>query len=133
MRRTQADYRGTMAPRRSLIALLCAVFAVLAVPAGASAATFASAGQLLGGGGVHVFSAPVDCIDPDPPPAGGDPDVTPPSNDTPAAPGGWLIGVYTVTLTGSDAESGVAHMQYCVDGGTAADIANATPISLNSS
>jgi hypothetical protein len=82
---------------------------------------------------VHVFSAPVDCIDPDPAPAGGDPDVTPPSNDTPAAPGGWLIGVYTVTLTGSDAESGVAHMQYCVDGGTAADIANATPISLNSS
>jgi hypothetical protein len=121
-----------MAPRRSLIALLCAVFAVLAVPSVASAGTFASSRQLLSGG-VHAFSAAVDCTDPDPPWPGGDPDVTAPSNDTPAAPGGWLTGVYTVTLAGSDAESGVAHMQYCVDGGTATNIANATPISINSS
>jgi hypothetical protein len=116
-----------MTCRRSLIALLCAFFAVLAVPAGASASVFSR------GLGVHAFSAPVDCVDPDPPPPGGDPDVTAPSNDTPAAPGGWLTGVYTVTLAGSDAESGVAHMQYCVDGGTATDIANGTPISLNTS
>jgi hypothetical protein len=132
MRRTQADYWGTMASRRSLIALLCAVFAVLAVPAAASASPFSGARGLFSGQ-VSAFSTATDCVDPDPAPAGGDPDVTAPDNNTPLAPGGWLTNAYTVTLTGSDSESGLDHLQWCVDGGTATDVPDTTPVTLGSS
>ena len=131
MRRPPADYGGTMTFRRSPIALLCAVVAVLAMPAAASA--FPSTQQLLhgAGGGVFALAAPTDCIDPDGPPAGG-PDVTPPVNTTAAAPAGWLTSDYVVALTGTD-DTGVDHMQSCLDGGTAANTVPGTPITINTS
>jgi len=117
--------------RRSPIALLCALVAVLAMPAAASA--FATPQQLLHGAGGSVFalSAPTDCIDPDGPPAGG-PDMTPPVNTTAAAPAGWLTSDYVVPLTGTD-DTGVDHMQSCLDGGTAANTVPGTPITINTS
>ena len=131
MRRTLADYGGTMTFCRSPIAVLCALVAVLAMPAAASA--FATPQQLLHGAGGSVFalSAPTDCIDPDGPPAGG-PDVTPPVNTTAAAPAGWLTNDYVVPLTGTD-DTGVDHMQSCLDGGTAANTVPGTPITINTS
>jgi hypothetical protein len=127
MRRTLADYGGTMTFRRSPIALLCALVAVLALPAAASA--FPSTQQLFGG---NVFAlAATDCVDPDGPPAGG-PDVTPPVNTTALPPAGWVTSDYVVPLTGTD-DTGVDHMQWCIDGGTAANAVPGTPVTINTS
>jgi hypothetical protein len=86
-----------MPRRRTPIALLCAIIALLGLPAIASA------------------QAP-GCTGTDPVPSGG-PDVTAPTNVTPLANSGWYMTPYTVTLDGTDLESGMAGMQWCLNNG----------------
>src|SRR5919198_1058175 len=114
-----------MASRWSIVALLGAVFALLGMPAAASAFSFARPFQ------AQSFSSATDCVDPDtPPPPGAD--VTPPTNTTSAAPSGWLTSAYVVALTGTD-DTALDHMQWCVDGGTAANVVPGGTITLDTS
>jgi hypothetical protein len=90
-----------MTCRRSLIGLLSAIIALLGVPAIASA------------------QAP-GCTGTDPVPSGG-PDVTAPNNTTATANPGWYTTPYTVTLHGTDAESGLFGLQWCWNNGAWSD------------
>jgi Bacterial Ig-like domain len=102
-----------MTCRRSLIALLSAIIALLGVPAIASA-------QATG------------CTGTDPVPSGG-PDVTPPTNTTSTAGPGWYTAPYVVTLHGTDAESGLAGMQWCLNHGTMNDALDGDDVTIASS
>jgi hypothetical protein len=113
MRRTQADYRDIMTCRRSLIALLSATIALLGVPAMASA------------------QAP-GCTGTDPVPSGG-PDVTPPTNTTAVANPGWYTTPYTVTLHGTDAESGLLGLQWCLNNGAFSDALDGDDVTIATS
>jgi hypothetical protein len=44
-------------------------------------------------------------------------DLTPPSNDTPAPAAPWQSATYSVTVAGSDTTSGIAGVQWTLDGG----------------
>jgi hypothetical protein len=127
MRRRAADYRATMASRWSIVALLGAVIALLGLPASASAFSFAHPFQAQ-----SLAPAATDCVDPDTPPPPGNPDVTPPTNTTAAAPAGWLTTAYVVALTGTD-DTALDHMQWCVDGGTAGNLIPGQSITLDTS
>ena len=102
-----------MTCRRSLIALLSAMIALLGVPAIASAQ----------GGG---------CTGTDPVPSGG-PDVTLPTGTTATAGPGWYTTPYTVTLHGTDAESGLAGLQWCLNHGAFSDAADGDDITIATS
>jgi hypothetical protein len=75
----------------------------------------------------------VSCTDPEAGIACGDADVTAPVNTTPAAGSGWYTAPYAVALSATDSESGVARMQWRVDGGGAVDASNGETITLSSS
>ncbi|HET8756535.1 MAG TPA: Ig-like domain repeat protein [Solirubrobacteraceae bacterium] len=102
-----------MSWRRSLIALLGAVIALLGVPAIASA-------QATG------------CTGTDPVPSGG-PDVTPPTNTTATALSGWYTTPYTVTLHGSDGESGLSGLQWCLNNGAFNDALDGDDVTIATS
>ncbi|HEX5618471.1 MAG TPA: Ig-like domain repeat protein [Solirubrobacteraceae bacterium] len=99
--------------RRSLIGLLSAIIALLAVPAIASA------------------QAP-GCTGTDPVPSGG-PDVTAPNNTTALANPGWYTTPYTVTLHGDDAESGLLGLQWCLNNGAFSDAFDGDDITIATS
>ena len=102
-----------MTCRRSLIALLSAMIALLGVPAIASAQ----------GSG---------CTGTDPVPSGG-PDVTLPTNTTATAGPGWYTSPYTVTLHGTDADSGLAGLQWCLNHGAFSDADDGDDITIATS
>jgi len=99
--------------RRPLLVLLSAMIALLAVPAIASA-------QATG------------CSGTDPIPSGG-PDVTAPTNTSATAGPGWYTSPYTVTLHGSDGESGLWGMQYCVNHGIINDAMDGQDVTIATS
>jgi Bacterial Ig-like domain len=97
MRTPAADYTGTVAFRRS-IPLLCALVALLGLPASALAQ-----------------------------------DVTPPVNTTAATPVAWQTADYTVALTGTDADSGIATMQWRLNGSAETNVANGATATITDS
>jgi hypothetical protein len=100
-----------MASRRSLIALLCAVFAVLAVPAAASAAA-PSGWRVIGlslGNLTPVPSACAGLVTPT-----GGPDVTAPTDQTIAPTTAWSPTPLSVTLAATD-DTGVAQTRCALD------------------
>ena len=102
-----------MPGRRSLIGLLSAIIALLGVPAIASA------------------QAP-GCTGTDPVPSGG-PDVTAPTNTTATANPGWYTTPYTVTLHGTDAESGLFGLQWCLNNGAFSDALDGQDVTIATS
>jgi hypothetical protein len=117
-----------MTRRRSPIALLCAMIALLAVPAIAPADDFLDPGL-----GAFAAAQALGCADADPPVPSGDPDVTAPDNTTPTPNAGWYTTPYAVALSGTDAESGVDRIEWCVDGGSVNASVNGAPFTLASS
>jgi hypothetical protein len=102
-----------MPRRRTPIALLCAIIALLGLPAIASADPLA--GPDFGG---FSSAMAVGCADEVPPVGNGDPETTAPTNTTPPATDPWYTTDYVVTLSGIDNESGVDHIEYCVNNGS---------------
>jgi hypothetical protein len=115
-----------MTSRRSLIALLGAMIAMLAMPAIASAA--APTGWMvttlgLGNGTPEPSSCAALAV-----PTGG-PDTTPPSDQTIAPPTGWSTTSLNVTLAATD-DTAVAGFKWRIDGAPFVDAANGDTIPL---
>jgi Big-like domain-containing protein len=102
-----------MPGRRTPLALLCAIIALLGLPAIASADPLS--GSSLGG---FSGAMAVGCSDEVPPVGNGDPEITPPTNTTPMAVQPWYTSDYAVIVSGTDGESGVDHIEYCVNNGS---------------
>ena len=74
-----------------------------------------------------------DCSDPGAGLSCGNTDTTKPVNTTPAPATSWYAAPYQVTLSGTDSESGVDHMEWILDAGATNSTGNGDPITISSS